>query len=168
MVLCCSLYMYVEWYAHECLLPVIHFLYMLCIWFHVWFWILKGSRNKFQLFLILTEGSDRVDFLLILAEVQLGVGAVQGVRRPSESSRLRTWEEHLETTAAGVHRVKRVSTLESVWKSAARSVCRDFLKGSELEKDKRGSMPSKWLKESVAMSDYRRTSFRVRWTVGIL
>jgi len=32
----------------------------------------------------LTKGSDRVAFVLISAKVQIGTGAVQGVRRPSK------------------------------------------------------------------------------------
>jgi hypothetical protein len=38
----------------------------------------------------LTEGSDRVAFVLICSKVQLCTGAVQGVRRPSEISGLQT------------------------------------------------------------------------------
>jgi hypothetical protein len=38
----------------------------------------------------LTKGLDGVVFVLIHSEVQIGTGAVQGVRRPREASGLRT------------------------------------------------------------------------------
>jgi hypothetical protein len=38
----------------------------------------------------LTKGSDRVAFVLVHSEVQIGTGAVQGVRRLSEVPRLWT------------------------------------------------------------------------------
>jgi hypothetical protein len=36
----------------------------------------------------LTKGSDRVAFVLVHSEVQLGIRTVQGVRRPSKVSEL--------------------------------------------------------------------------------
>jgi hypothetical protein len=37
---------------------------------------------------VLKKGSDRVDFVLVHFEVQLGIRVVQGVRRPSKVSEL--------------------------------------------------------------------------------
>jgi hypothetical protein len=83
----------------------------------------------------LTEGSDSLAFVLIHPKVQLGTGAVQGVRRPSEVQGCEP-EQELKDCCCRCAQSRKDSTLGSVLKVAARSAC-NFLKDSELVKLRR-------------------------------
>jgi hypothetical protein len=72
----------------------------------------------------LTRGSDSLAFVLIHPKVQLGTGAVQGVRRPSEVQGCEP-EQELKDCCCRCAQSRRIQHLE-VLKVAARSACKSF------------------------------------------
>jgi hypothetical protein len=112
--------------------PLYIFFYMLCIWFHVWYWSLRGRRNEFQFFLYLsqrvparsaveestrsalTKGLGSLSFVLIHPQVQLGTGAMQGVHRPSEFEGFEPKQE-LKDRFYRCAQSQSIQALESVW-----------------------------------------------------
>ena len=87
---------------------------MLCMWFHVWIEVWEGDGMSFNCFSIwareFLQGVQlkclqgvrwqriqiEIVFVLIHPEVQLGTGAVQGVRRPGKSLRVVNLSEAFE------------------------------------------------------------------------
>ena len=134
MVLCLfSVYWYwmiCSWMFVSCYTFALYAMYMIsCFEFEVWkevgmsfncfsIWTRVPARSAVELSArsVLSKGSDRVAFVLIHSEVQLGIRAMQGVCKPSKVLELWTWAKYWGTAAAGVRKVEGILAFGSVWR----------------------------------------------------